>query len=347
MKRVFLTFCVPISVIAFLKAQNPYEALGVNEKVLYYETKNQEVFDNKDCKRIGYALYSPNSGVMFLYDLKDSLINTQFIDPALMARWRSIDPKAAQYSALSPYNYVANNPTLFIDPDGQEIWIYYTNNDGKEDKMLYNANMKYTGDNAFVSASVKYLNGMNTSKGGASVLKDMIASTNSFDFKNVASAAGAMSLQFNYRDDQGNVLPQYQKGGGEIKAGALLNSSISEGRQVDNVAHELFHGYQRENGRPPEGVNSEVEAYLFGRGVAATSDFPTGFQQLGNASPEGQKYEEAMSAMLMDGYNQKRYDQAVDHFVKGSNVNNNGTGPYKNHKPREGYQPLIIKFLPF
>ncbi len=44
----------------------------------------------------------------------------RFYDPAL-ARFRTQDPRSEKYFSLSPYNYVANNPVLFIDPRGDTI----------------------------------------------------------------------------------------------------------------------------------------------------------------------------------------------------------------------------------
>ncbi len=53
---------------------------------------------------------------------------------AQLGRWHVIDPKAKDYSSLSPYSYVANNPLKFIDPDGKRI-----------DEYVFNAEGKYTG----------------------------------------------------------------------------------------------------------------------------------------------------------------------------------------------------------
>jgi RHS repeat-associated protein len=44
----------------------------------------------------------------------------RMLDPRI-GRWFARDPLAAKYPELSSYNYVANNPLVYIDPDGQQI----------------------------------------------------------------------------------------------------------------------------------------------------------------------------------------------------------------------------------
>ena len=44
----------------------------------------------------------------------------RFYDP-VTSRWISPDPLAEKYSSLSPYAYCANNPIIFLDPDGKKI----------------------------------------------------------------------------------------------------------------------------------------------------------------------------------------------------------------------------------
>src|SRR5699024_9516281 len=40
---------------------------------------------------------------------------------AALGRWMNVDPLAEKYFSISPYVYVANNPIIYIDPDGKDI----------------------------------------------------------------------------------------------------------------------------------------------------------------------------------------------------------------------------------
>jgi RHS repeat-associated protein len=56
-------------------------------------------------------------------------------DPAI-GRWMNIDPKSEKYLNLTPYNYVADNPMVNIDPDGKEIIFIVRGETRNEDKIL-------------------------------------------------------------------------------------------------------------------------------------------------------------------------------------------------------------------
>jgi RHS repeat-associated protein len=40
-----------------------------------------------------------------------------------LGRWMSVDPHLAKYPSLSPYNYCANNPIIYVDKDGRDYEI--------------------------------------------------------------------------------------------------------------------------------------------------------------------------------------------------------------------------------
>jgi RHS repeat-associated protein len=43
---------------------------------------------------------------------------------ARVGRWLSMDPLTIKYPMLTPYHYGANNPILFVDNDGEDLYVY-------------------------------------------------------------------------------------------------------------------------------------------------------------------------------------------------------------------------------
>jgi RHS repeat-associated protein len=74
-------------------------------------------------------------------DLMNGLNTYDFLargyDPAY-GRFMSIDPMAEKYYNISPYAYCVNNPLLYIDPNGEDLYLYYYLSDnyknGEEDE---------------------------------------------------------------------------------------------------------------------------------------------------------------------------------------------------------------------
>ena len=57
-----------------------------------------------------------------------------------LGKWLSTDPLQKKYPSLSPYNFVANNPIMFIDPDGR----YIVDGQGRKAVVMKNGRAFYT-----------------------------------------------------------------------------------------------------------------------------------------------------------------------------------------------------------
>jgi RHS repeat-associated protein len=77
----------------------------------------------------------------YLYNGKDVQEETDWLDygarmyDATVGRWFNMDSMAENYMSITPYAYCLNNPVLFVDPDGNYVYIYhqgqeYTYRDG-------------------------------------------------------------------------------------------------------------------------------------------------------------------------------------------------------------------------
>jgi len=90
-----------------------------------------DVIQSNDYYPFGMLMAQGGSSTnKYLYNGKEVQEQTGWLDYGWrmydnsLGRWFNIDPKAEDYLSLSSYTYVANNPLLFVDPDGQALDWY-------------------------------------------------------------------------------------------------------------------------------------------------------------------------------------------------------------------------------
>jgi len=163
---------------------------GMEEKSLYYyhsdhlgSTSYVTDRDGKVSQFVAYlpfgeSLYEEHSNTRdmpYLFNGKERDEETglyyygaRYYDP-WSAVWSGVDPKWIKYLSLSPFVYCANNPVIYVDPNGKEIWIItnVVSNNGKitfdsyqyKDGKLYTAEGKeYKGRDSYALAVQEDLN---------------------------------------------------------------------------------------------------------------------------------------------------------------------------------------------
>jgi RHS repeat-associated protein len=84
---------------------------------------------------------------------------------AVLGRWHVVDNKAEKYYSVTQYAYAINNPILFLDPDGNDIVIYYKEKGQDRSYRFNGTTSKNTPNNTFVSQVIKAWN-YNVGNGG-------------------------------------------------------------------------------------------------------------------------------------------------------------------------------------
>ncbi|WP_042720469.1 RHS repeat-associated core domain-containing protein [Flavobacterium sp. B17] len=107
-----------------IKDTNNYYAFGMNHIAGSFGTSNlgswySYKYNGKELQETG------------MYDY-----GARFYMPDI-GRWGVIDNKAEKYNFMSPYNYAANNPVIFVDPDGNEIIFVHVINEKTQVQLQY------------------------------------------------------------------------------------------------------------------------------------------------------------------------------------------------------------------
>ncbi|MDX2069123.1 MAG: toxin TcdB middle/N-terminal domain-containing protein [Haliscomenobacter sp.] len=98
----------------------------------YVSNVQGEVAQHVEYSAFGETFFEEHSSsntTPYLYNAKERDEETglyyygaRYYNPAT-SQWVGVDPKAGKYPGLSPYCFVANNPILFVDKNGKEIFF--------------------------------------------------------------------------------------------------------------------------------------------------------------------------------------------------------------------------------
>jgi len=168
-----------------------------------------------------------------------------------LSMWFGVDPLAGKYPSISPYVYVANNPIIFVDPDGMQI------DDGKSifEKFKKSVTIKI---NSFTKRAESLR--INATAALASG-KDKKAARLTKKADNASASAaeyGQVLNELNCLETSDQIYNIYTSSS-DVGSGAAGNVQYNIGSDAVNVnikdsyyegalAHELKHAYQFETG---------------------------------------------------------------------------------------------------
>ena len=216
---------------AYYPFGTPIHALGTNESQQRYKYNGKEFDELHGLNTYDYGArqYAP-----------------------LLPLWDRVDPLAEKYYGVSPYAYCANNPVMFVDPDGRKF-DFSKMTKGEYQSYLGQINLLREASPLF---NTMYLS-LENSKETYFISFDRIPS--------VVKQAGDIDGHFVMGDN----------GGGSVvfdkeKMGNITNLVLAE---------ELFHAYQHDNrkGYDKGEFNREFEAkviaYVIGQDMVGSVDF--------------------------------------------------------------------------
>jgi hypothetical protein len=237
-----LSFTLGLLLFAALNvvAQNPFKSIGKPGKVLTLSKgKYDEITSYDTLQRVGSVIVNMRTKQIVQFIQIDTVYSEANLDPTIISRHWSMDPLANKYPSLSPYHAFANNPILFIDPDGAEIHIYA----GPETKpVVYKPGMAVpAGSNKFVTDAINSLNFINADKVGTDLVSTLV------EDKSITMIQQSKSF-----NDNANEHPNYKTNDNAITwdntAAGTTNGTNpltgSNGRApVSKLFHEITHRY--------------------------------------------------------------------------------------------------------
>ena len=202
---------------AYYPFGTPIHALGTNESQQRYKYNGKEFDELHGLNTYDYGArqYAP-----------------------LLPLWDRVDPLAEKYYGVSPYAYCANNPVIFVDPDGRKFDF------SKMTKGEYQS----------------YLGQINPLREASPLFNTMYTSLENSKETYFISFGKVTSVVKGGREIDGHFVMD-EKGGGSI----VFNRDKLDAISHTVFAEELFHAYQHDNrdGYAQGEFNREFEAKTF------------------------------------------------------------------------------------
>ncbi len=213
-------------------------------------------------------------------------------DPAL-GRFHTQDAFAEKYISMTPYQYAANNPALYIDVNDDSLWINYRN-----ERILYENGNIYNSDGTaysgkglnkkgemkgFLKTTVNALGTISGTAEGGSMVSELQSSDNNFTIVKAASSGfvadngvAGHATQLMTDPAQAQSYAALQSAGISLAGGSggtinwnpsgtvlpVVGGTARNG--ITDLAHEMFHGQQANQGMLDGRMYSGVEREEWG-----------------------------------------------------------------------------------
>jgi len=225
-----------------INAQDIFRQHGfTKEPLTLSDGRYKEFFNNDEVVQIGTVLLNTKTNKVVAFVGEDT---TKVVyQSEQSSRWLSIDPLARKYPQISPYVYVANNPIIFIDPDGKKL--VFANGASAEFKQQF-------------ATAVKYLN----AHGAGGILASLQKSSTVFTISGLSGISNfsPSSKTINWDPSMGLSTNT----GKNISATTILNHEADHANQYDTNKAQYNKDTDPNTGKDAQYKNKEEKRVIEG-----------------------------------------------------------------------------------